>query len=78
MNEAFVRFVIFVLAVPPRTENTLIEYSVDDGTISRDVFVFMLSNDDHHTVTHILPDWTGGSCVRNDNADNGSVFFILL
>lgn len=38
----------------------------------------MLFDNDDRAVAHILPNRTGGSCVRRDHAYNGTVFFILL
>lgn len=53
-------------------------YILDDGTISSNVSIFVLFNDDHHSVTYILPNRIRRSCMRCDYADNSTIFFILL
>lgn len=51
---------------------------LDDGTISCDVLIFVLSNDDRHSTTNILLNRIRRSCLRFYHADNRSILLVLL
>lgn len=50
----------------------------DDRTVTCDVLIFVLSNDDNTATASVLSNRTGWPCIGDDNADNCTVFFILL